>query len=113
MQLSQVSPEMQAFAGASASYQKAIDTLQSPVEIAFPVLADQAKGDVAKAVELLTPFAASGDMFTSRNAKGSIAAAQDAVTLLDVVNSPQVDSAVTLDTVIGKLKLAQETLWYE
>jgi hypothetical protein len=113
MILSQVSPEMQAFGGASARYASAIKTLQSPLEIAFPVLADQAKGDVAKAVELLTPFASSGDMFTSRNAASSIANAKEAVTMLDEVANAAADTRFTLADVVGKLQHAQEVLWYE
>jgi hypothetical protein len=113
MQLSQISPEMQAFAGASTHYQHAIETITSPVELPFPVLADQAKGDVAKAVELLTPFAASGQMFTSRNAGASIGMAKEAVAMLDQLANATADTGVTIDQVVGKLSAARTALWWE
>lgn len=113
MQLSQVSPETQAFSAASAHYQQAISTLTSPLEIPFPALAGRAKGDVAKAVDLLTPFTASRDVFTSRNATDSVASAKEAVGMLDQLASASADTGVTLDQVVTRLKAAEGALWWE
>ena len=114
MQLSGiVSPVHTAFTAASAKYQSAVDYLQSPLELPFPILAGQALEQVSQAVELLAPHTASSDMFAQRSATGSIAAAKDAVEMIGQLIDPAADSAVTVDAGVAKLRSADSILWQE
>ena len=109
----QIVPPTMAVSAASNAYNSAIQQLQSPVELPFAVIADGARTDIQRAVDLLAPHTDGADMFLSRNASQSIDAANEAIELLDALADPSTIANFPLQLVVDKVRHAEQVLWYE